>query len=95
MPDYSIYKYYKGPKVKLTGKAAFFGWYEQLFDDNYTGMPEGKEDAFKDYMTNLFYEKASDSAGMSNITSGMIREAYDDILKQYFDEDYMKEAYSS
>lgn len=94
MADYSIYKYYKGDLAALKGKAAFFGSYEELFDSTYNGKPKDKEDAFKNYMYNILSEKASDMAGMSNITHNDIMASYDEMLRTYFDLEYKKELYN-
>lgn len=58
--DFSIYKYYKGSEDYPNDKARYFGFYEKHFDDGYTGNPDDKEEAFKDVISNLLYEKASE-----------------------------------
>jgi len=58
--DYSLYTYYKGSSKFPNRKAAYFGSYEQQFDNGYEGPPEDKEEAFKEFMSDLLYQKASD-----------------------------------
>ena len=81
--DYSIYKYYKGSDEYPNDKARFFGFYEQHFDVGYKGKPEDKEEAFKDYMSNVLFEQCADMCcfGMPGVDKWA---KYDDYLNEYF-----------
>ena len=73
MKDYSMYKYYKGSSNYPNKKAEFWGTYEEIFDNNYSGKDEDKEEDFKDYISNLIYQLSSDSISMgSGVTQEMI-----------------------
>jgi hypothetical protein len=85
MKDYSMYTYYKGSDTFPNKKAEFWGTYEKIFDINYSGKDEDKEEAFKDYISNLIYEQTSDSMSMgSGVTFEMIHEQYRKDIKHYF-----------
>lgn len=58
--DYSIYVYYKGSDTYPNRKAQFFGFYEKMFHLSYKGKPEDKEEAFKNHMSDVLYEIASE-----------------------------------
>ena len=54
-----------------------FRTYEEIFDNNYSGKDEDKEEDFKDYISNLIYQLSSDSISMgSGVTYEMIQEQY-------------------
>jgi hypothetical protein len=92
-PDYSMYKYYKGSDEYPNKKAKFFGFYERAFEFTYKGKPEDKEDAFKDYMSHLLYEQASEiyMFGLPTVNKS---EKYGEYLKEYFDTDFRLECYN-
>ena len=79
--DYLIYKYYKGSAEYPNDKARFFGFYEQHFDVGYIGKPEDKEEAFKDYMSNVLFEQCADMCCFG--TPGVDK---DKCLQKYLDE---------
>lgn len=87
MKDYSMYVYYKGSDTFPNKKAKFWGTYEKIFDNSYSGKAEDKEEAFKDYISNLIYEQTSDSMSMGGgVTHEMIREQYGKNIKHYLNE---------
>ncbi|HML71164.1 MAG TPA: hypothetical protein PKA78_07335 [Macellibacteroides fermentans] len=90
--DYSIYKYYKGSEDYPNDKARFFGFYEQHFDVGYNGKPEDKEEAFKDYMSNVLFEQCADMCcfGMPGVDKWA---KYDDYLNEYFNPERNIEKY--
>jgi len=85
--DYSLYKYYKGSEKYPNQKAKFFGFYESMFERSYDGAPEDKEEAFKEYMSDLLYQKASDiyHFGYPGVDVSAKLEEFN---KYYFDPDY-------
>jgi hypothetical protein len=83
MSDYSIYNYYND-LASLKGKGAFLGPYEELFDKKYTGKPEDKEGAFKDYMFEVLHEQAVDT-GMAGIPRVDNTVVFGEYIKNYFD----------
>ena len=92
-PDYTMYLYYKGPGTNYaTKKAAFFGFYEECFENTYKGPAENKEEVFKNYMSDWIYERASDANcfGASDVDKS---EAYKEYLKRYLEPDYLVELY--
>ena len=87
MKDYSMYKYYKGSSDYPNKKAEFWGTYEEIFDNSYKGKDEDKEEAFKDYISNLIYEHTSDSMSMGGgVTQKMILEQYEKNIDHYFNQ---------
>jgi len=87
MKDYSMYVYYKGSSDYPNKKAEFWGTYEEIFDNNYSGKDEDKEEDFKNYISNLIYELSSDSISMgSGVTYEMIHEQYRKNIKHYLNE---------
>ena len=87
MKDYSMYVYYKGSSNYPNKKAKFWGTYEEIFDNNYSGNDEDKEEDFKDYISNLIYQLSSDSISMgSGVTYEMIQEQYRKNIKHYLNE---------
>lgn len=92
MKDYSLYIYYKGSDNYPNNKSRLFGFYEEMFDKSYKGSEEDKEDAFKDYMSDLLYEKASDMYSFG--TPGVDKsESYREFLKEYFNPELNVEDY--
>jgi hypothetical protein len=56
-----MYIYYKGENHQYPNKKAkFFGFYERDFEVNYHGKPEDKEEAFKDFMSDLLYQQCAE-----------------------------------
>jgi hypothetical protein len=92
-PDYSMYRYYKGSDEYPNRKAAFFGFYESAFENTYKGKPEDKEEAFKDYMSDLLYEQASEiyHFGLPQVNKS---EKYREYLEEYFTPDFHLEYYT-
>ena len=90
--DYSIYKYYKGSDEYPNDKARFFGFYEQHIDVGYIGKPEDKEQAFKDYMSNVLFEQCADMCcfGMPGVDKWA---KYNDYLNEYFNPERNIEKY--
>ncbi|MDR2286962.1 MAG: hypothetical protein LBE04_05750 [Prevotellaceae bacterium] len=90
--DYSMYKYYKGRDEYTNKKAKFFGFYESAFERTYKGKPEDKKEAFKDYMSHLLYEQASEiyMFGLPQVNKS---EKYGEYLKEYFTPDLHLEYY--
>lgn len=90
--DYSIYIYYEGSEEYPNDKARFFGFYEQHFDVGYIGKPEDKEEAFKDYMSNVLFEQCADMCcfGMPGVDKWA---KYDDYLNEYFNPERNIEKY--
>jgi hypothetical protein len=87
MKDYSMYVYYKGSSDYPNKKAKFWGTYEEIFDNNYKGKDEDKEEEFKDYISNLIYESALDSVNMgSGVTYEVALEQYRKDIKHYLNE---------
>ena len=87
MKDYSMYVYYKGSSNYPNKKAKFWRTYEEIFDNNYSGKDEDKEEDFKDYISNLIYQLSSDSISMgSGVTYEMIQEQYRKNIKHYLNE---------
>ena len=87
MKDYSMYVYYKGSSNYPNKKAKFWGTYEEIFDNNYSGKDEDKEEDFKDYISNLIYQLSSDSISMGGgVTYEMIQEQYRKNIKHYLNE---------
>lgn len=90
--DYSIYIYYKGSDEYPNDKARFFGFYEKHFDIGYSGKPEDKEEAFKDYMCNVLYEQCADKCCFG--TPGVDKnECYQKYLDEYFNPERNIEKY--
>jgi hypothetical protein len=90
-PDYSMYKYYKGEKENpfdnvTQNKKHMFWFYESCFEITYKGKPEDKEEAFKDYMSDLLWEKASDMYmfGYPGVDNG---KCYGEFISYYFNPD--------
>jgi hypothetical protein len=83
MKDFSMYRYYKGSDEYPNKKAAFFGFYERVFERTYKGQPEDKEEAFKAYMCDLLYEQASDiyHFGVPGVDKS---KCFDEYLQFYF-----------
>lgn len=59
--DYSMYRYLDGTNKYPTKKAAFFGFYEQEFENTYKGNQKDKAEKFKDHILITLYEQASDA----------------------------------
>lgn len=85
--DYSLYIYYKGSEDYPNKKAAYFGFYENNFENIYKGTPDDKEKAFKDYMSTLLHEKASDmyQFGLPQVDKSAKMKEF---LKYYFNPHY-------
>jgi len=92
MKNYNMYIYYKGSDDYPNKKAAFFGSYEKAFEYSYKGMPEDKEESFKEFMCNLLYEQASDIYifGLPDVDKSKCFKEY---LKTYFDPEFHLEYY--
>lgn len=84
---YSMYIYYKGSEEYPNDKAAFFGFYENHFENTYKGPAEEKEEAFKSYMADLLYEKASEiyNFGLPQVDKTAKMEEF---RKYYFNPEY-------
>lgn len=78
-----MYIYFKGEKKYPNKKSELFGFYEEVFENSYKGSQEDKEEAFKDHMCDVLYEKASDLYyfGMPGVNKS---ECYREFLKDYF-----------
>jgi len=63
-----------------------------MFENSYDGAPEDKEEAFKEYMSNLLYQQASD-IGHFGYPGVDVLEGIADYHKVYFDPDYKVEMY--
>ncbi|MEG1993380.1 MAG: hypothetical protein RR048_00550 [Oscillospiraceae bacterium] len=87
-----MYRYYKGSDDYPDAKSKFFGFYERCFELTYKGKPEDKEESFKDYMSSLLYEQASDSFmfGVDGVDNS---ECYRKYLNEYFNHGVNKEVY--
>jgi len=87
-----MYKYYRGSDNYPNKKAAFFGFYEEVFEYTYKGKPEDKEEAFKDYICDLLYEQASDiyMFGLPQVDKSKCFQKY---LNEYFNPDLHLEYY--
>lgn len=94
MKDYSMYTYYKGDGNYPNKKAAFFGSYEMGFEYTYTGKPENKEEAFKDFICDLLYEQASEifMFGLPQVDKSKCFQEY---LETYSNPDLNLEYYES
>lgn len=92
MKDYSMYIYFKGTEEYPNKKAEFFGFYESIFEYNYTGTPENKEEAFKEHITGVLYQQASDlyQFGYPGVDISASLEEY---YKIYFNPDFKLEFY--
>lgn len=94
MADYSMYKYYKGSDNFPNAKAAYFGSYERGFDINYKGKPEDKEEAFKDFISDFLYERASDAYMFG--TPGVDKsKCYNKYIQEYFNVNQNLEQYEN
>ena len=81
--DYSIYIYYKGKNEYPNKKSEFFGFYESMFECTYEGNLDDKEEAFKEYMSDILYEQASEMYHFGN--PGVdVSAKLDEYLKDYF-----------
>jgi len=89
---YDLYVYYKGDDKKLTGKASFFGNYEKIFEQTYTGSKNDKEMAYIKYITKMV-EDLTSNAFLSAVSTDTWLTKFNDILKQYFEPKYKKELY--
>lgn len=85
--DYSMYIYYKGNEKYPNKKAAYFGFYENYFENTYKGTPEEKEEEFKNYMSDLLHEKASEiyHFGLPQVDKSAKMKEF---TKYYFNPDY-------
>lgn len=63
--DYSLYTYYKGSDDYPNDKAAFFGLYEKVFEENYDGTPEDKPAEFAAFMNDLIIEMSTDMSDLA------------------------------
>ena len=92
--DYSMYIYYKGSDEYINKKAAFFGFYEEVFENTYTGSAENKEVTFRDYIGKLLYEQCSDVCHFG--AEGVDKDAcYKDYYRKYIEPDYLSEQYET
>jgi hypothetical protein len=87
-----MYTYYKGNENYPNKKAAFFGFYEWIFEVSYKGKPEDKLEAFKDYICDLLYEQASEFYQFP-LQIGTKSECFGKYLKEYSNPDCNLEMY--
>lgn len=92
MKDYSMYTYFKGNEEYPNKKAEFFGFYESMFENTYQGTPENKTEAFKEYITDVLYQQASDlyQFGYPGVD---VSAKLDEYHKIYFDPDFKVDLY--
>jgi len=90
--DYSMYVYFKGDRKYPNKKAEFFGFYEQSFENTYTGGDAEKAEKFKDYILLLLYEQVSDAYhfGEAGVDKDKI---YEDYIRIYHEPEYKSELY--
>lgn len=79
-----MFTYYKGNANFPNRKAEFYGFLEKGFHETYTGKPEDKEEAFKDFMLHYLTEKVSDLWAFNIDTSVEVRnEKLRELLSSY------------
>ena len=94
MKDYSMYRYYKGEGHKYPNrKTEFFAFYERDFELTYKGNPENKEEAFKDFMSDLLYQQCAEMNMFGCDPMQDKSKALDEYYKRYFDPEYKVELY--
>jgi hypothetical protein len=85
--DHSMYIYFDGIGKYPNKKAAFFGFYEQSFENTYKGTKDDKAEKFMDYMLELLYEQCSDGChfGSPDVDEDKCLEDY---IRKYKEPDY-------
>lgn len=91
--NFSMYRYFDGIGEYPNKKAAFFGFYEQTFENTYKGSPEEKAEIFNDYIMEVLYEQASNAYHFGEPSVDKDK-CFEDYIRVYKEPEYKLETFN-